>query len=152
MRADALQLNRAQRMQWMIRVLCLLGIFVAGYLAWSYLGGTEPYCGGTESCAEVQNSSYADVAGIPVPVIGLVGYALLLGLSLLRGRLSAELDFYLPVLSFGAALIGVLYSAYLTYIEAYVLLAWCYWCVASAVIITAIWVLTIVDLRRAWVE
>jgi uncharacterized membrane protein len=55
-------------------------------------------------------------------------------------------------LSFGAALIGVLYSAYLTYIEAYVLLAWCYWCVGSAVIMTAIWVLTMVDLRRAWVE
>jgi uncharacterized membrane protein len=136
----------------MIRALCLLGIFVAGYLTWSYLGGTEPYCGGTESCAEVQNSSYADVAGIPVPVIGLVGYTLLLGLSLLRGRLSEEMDFYLPVLSFGAALIGVLYSAYLTYLEAYVLVAWCYWCVASAVIITAIWALTIVDLRRAWVE
>ena len=152
MRVDALQLNRAQRTQWIIRALCLLGIFVAGYLTWSYLAGTDPYCGSSESCADVQNSSYADVAGIPVPVIGLVGYAVLLGLSLLRGRVSAELDFYLPVLSFGAALVGVLYSAYLTYVEAYVLLAWCYWCVASAVIITAIWVLTIVDLRRVWVE
>jgi uncharacterized membrane protein len=136
----------------MVRALCLLGIFVAGYLAWSYVGESDPYCGGSGSCADVQNSSYAKVAGVPVPVIGLVGYMVLLGLSLLRGRVSEELDFYLPVLSFGAALIGVLYSAYLTYIEAYVLLAWCYWCVGSAVIMTAIWVLTMVDLRRAWVE
>jgi uncharacterized membrane protein len=91
-RADALQLKRAQRMQWMIRALCLLGIFVAGYLAWSYVGESDPYCGGSGSCADVQNSSYAKVAGVPVPVIGLVGYMVLLGLSLLRGRVSEDLS------------------------------------------------------------
>jgi uncharacterized membrane protein len=129
----------------------MLGIGVAGYLTWTYMADSEPYCGATHSCADVQNSDYATVAGVPVPVIGVVGYLVLLALSLLRGRVAKEVDFYLPVLSFGAALIGVLYSAYLTYLEAFVIRAWCYWCLASAVIITAIWVLSVFDLRRAWI-
>ena len=152
MRVDVLRVSSVQRLQWTIRLLCVLGIGVAGYLTWTHLVGTDPYCGATHSCADVQKSSYSEVAGIPVSAIGLAGYVILLVLSVLRGRIGAGVEFYLPVLSFGAALIGVLYSAYLTYLEAYVILAWCYWCVASAVIITAIWILTIVDLRRAWVE
>jgi uncharacterized membrane protein len=88
--------------------------------------------------------------GVPVPVIGLFGYGVLLALSLLRGHVDSEVEFYLPVLSFFAALVGVLYSAYLTYLEALVIHAWCYWCVVSAFIITAIWVLSIFDLWSAW--
>jgi uncharacterized membrane protein len=139
-----------QRVQWLIRALCVLGIFVSGYLTWTHLADSDPYCGASHSCADVQNSPYSEVAGIPVSIIGLTGYVVLLALSLLRGRADPEIDFYLPVLSFGVALIGVLYSAYLTYLEAVVIQAWCYWCVASAIIITAIWVLTIYDLLQAW--
>ena len=141
-----------QRLQWLLRVLCVAGIGVAGYLTWTHLAGAEPYCGSSRSCADVQNSRYAEIGGIPVAVIGLAGYVTILALSLLRGRVNTEVDLYLPVLSFGAALIGVLYSAYLTYLEAFVILAWCFWCLASAVIISAIWVLSIVDLRKTWAE
>ena len=87
-----------------------------------------------------------------VSLVGLVGYVVLLTLSLLRGGVGGEVGFYLPVLSFGATLIGVLYSGYLTYREAFVIRAWCYWCVTSAVIIAALWILTLIDLRRAWIE
>ena len=131
-------------------MLCVLGIVVAGYLTWTHLARADPYCGTAHGCADVQNSAYSEVAGVPVSVIGLLGYVVLLVLSLLRGRVDPEIEFYLPVLSFGAALIGVLYSAYLTYLEAFVIDAWCYWCVTSALIITAIWVLTVVDLRNVW--
>jgi uncharacterized membrane protein len=141
-----------QRVQWVIRVLCVLGIGVAGYLTWTHLADTEPYCGATHSCTDVQNSSYSEVLGIPVSLIGVVGYVVLLMLSLFQNRVNPDIGFYLPVLSFGAALIGVLYSVYLTYLEAFVILAWCYWCVTSALIITVIWILSIFDLRRVWVE
>jgi uncharacterized membrane protein len=151
-RVAILRLSSGPRVLWVVRVLCILGIGVAGYLTWTYLDGTEPYCGGAHGCAGVQNSPYAQVAGIPVPLIGLAGYLVLLVLSLLRAFVSEEIAFYLPLLSFGAALIGVLYSAYLTYLEAFVIRAWCYWCVTSAVIITAIWGFSILDLRRAWAE
>jgi uncharacterized membrane protein len=145
-------MNSSRRAQWLIRLLCILGIGVASYLTWSHLADAVPYCGGAHGCSDVQNSPYSKVAGVPVSVIGLTGYLLLLTLSLLRGRLNAEIDFFLPVLSFGAALIGVLYSAYLTYLEAFVILAWCYWCVTSAIIITVVWVLSTIDLRRAWAK
>jgi uncharacterized membrane protein len=141
-----------QRIHQIIAILSVLGILVAGYLTWTHLRETAPYCGASSSCADVQNSSYAEVVGIPISVIGLAGYAVLLVLSLSRGRVSADLDVFLPVLSFGAALVGVLYSGYLTYLEAYVIRAWCYWCIASAILILAVWFLTILDLRRAWVE
>lgn len=152
MRSGVLHLKEGQRSQSLIRILCLLGIGVAGYLTQTYLAEADPYCGSTHSCADVQNSPYADVVGVPVPVIGLVGYAFLLTLSLLRGRMGEEIDFYLPVLSFGAALIGVLFSAYLTYLEAFVIRAWCYWCMTSALIMAALWVLTVIDLRKVWAE
>ena len=147
---DTTLMDEVQRVQWPIRVLCVLGLIVSGYLTWTHFVGADPYCGGAHSCADVQNSAYSEVVGIPVSVIGMIGYALLLASSLLRGRVDPEIDLYLPVLSFGAALIGVLYSAYLTYLEAAVIGAWCYWCVASAIIITAIWVFTIYDLWKAW--
>jgi uncharacterized membrane protein len=136
----------------MTRVLCVLGIGVAGYLTWTHLAGTDPYCGDTHGCMDVQNSPFSDVAGVPVAVFGIAGYLILLTLSLLRGRVNAEIDFYLPILSFGAALIGVLYSAYLTYLEAFVIYAWCYWCLTSAIIIMAVLVLSVSDLRRVWSE
>ena len=151
-RANILPQSSVQRVQWMTRVLCILGIGVASYLTWTHLAGADPYCGSAHGCAEVQNSSYSEVAGIPVAIVGLMGYLILLALSLLHGRISAEIEFYLPVLSFGTALIGVLYSAYLTYLEAFVILAWCYWCLTSAVVIVAIWILSIFDLRRVWAE
>lgn len=150
MREEILWTNVDQRVQWAIRLLCVLGLGVAGYLASNYLADTEPYCGGTHGCTEVQHSAYADVVGIPIPIIGIAGYLVLLVLSALRSIVGGELAFYLPVLSFGAALVGMLFSAYLTYLEAFVIRAWCYWCLASAVIMVIIWFLSVVDLRRAW--
>jgi uncharacterized membrane protein len=147
---NGVRMDTAQRVQWLIRLLCVLGLFVSGYLTWSHLADTDPYCGASHSCADVQNSRYSEIAGIPVSVIGMIGYLILLILSLLRGRVDPEVEFYLPVLTFGAALIGVLYSAYLTYLEAFVINAWCYWCVASALIVTAIWILSLYDLWQVW--
>lgn len=152
MNVDPIQLRSLNRLQWLVRVLCVVGIGVAGYLTWTHVVDAKPYCVGASGCADVQDSPYSEVAGVPVSLIGLVGYVVMLTLSLLQGRVGGEVGFFLPVLSFGAALIGVLYSGYLTYLEAFVIRAWCYWCVTSAVIIAALWVLTLIDLRSAWIE
>ena len=143
-------MSSSEQIQWVIRALCIIGIAVAGYLTWTHLVEAEPYCGGARGCGDVQDSPYSEVVGIPVAVIGLMGYLVLLTLSALRSRVNPDVGFFLPVLSFGAALIGVLYSAYLTYLEAFVIMAWCYWCVTSALIITILWILSIADLRRVW--
>ena len=135
---------------WGIPLLSLIGVGISGYLTWSHLVGQSPYCGGYHGCETVQNSPYAEVGGVPVAAIGLLGYLLLLGLSLLRDRVQGETAFYLSAALFGTATVGFLYSLYLTYLEAFVIRAWCFWCVTSALVITAIFALTVGDLRRAW--
>jgi uncharacterized membrane protein len=71
----------------------------------------------------------------------------LLVLTLLRGRIPEDLDSYIPLAIFGISLIGVLYSAYLTYLELVVIYAICKWCISSAIIITVISLLSLVDLK-----
>ena len=111
-------------------VLVVIGIGIAGYLTWVHYAGLNPVCvGGGGGCERVQSSTYADVAGIPVALLGLVGYVLM-GLSLLltdeRGRLAGAT----------LALIGFGFSIYLTYLELAVIDAICQWCVASAAVMT----------------
>lgn len=136
-----------------MRILSLGGLAVATYLALTYTQNQAPYCAGSGGCESVQTSQYATIAaGITVPVLGTAGYVLLLALAMLRGRLNEQIEYYLPLLTYGTALFGFLYSAYLTYLEAFVIEAWCYWCLTSAAVMTAIWVLSLVDLRQVWLK
>ena len=86
--------------------------------------------GGSGGCETVQSSSYATIFGVPVAVVGLVGYSGLLFSASLRG----EVGVYLGLL---VSLVGTLFSAYLTYLELFVIHAICEWCVASAAVMVA---------------
>ncbi len=111
-------------------VLVVVGIGIAGYLTWVHYAGLNPVCvGGGGGCERVQSSAYADVAGVPVALLGLVGYVLI-GLSLL---LTDERG---PLAGATLALIGFGFSIYLTYLELAVIDAICQWCVASAAVMT----------------
>jgi uncharacterized membrane protein len=121
-----------------IGALGLVGLGVAIYLTIVHYTGAEPICGISHGCHTVQTSKYAELGGIPVAVLGLVGYAvLLLGLFVPgeNGRL----------LRVAIVAIGFLFSAYLTYLELFVIDAICQWCVASAVIMAALLVVTAYD-------
>lgn len=107
--------------------LAVAGLLVSAYLTWAHLVGAEPVCGLGGGCRAVQASRYAAVMGIPVPMLGLAGYAGLLLAAILRGEAGA----YLGLL---VVLVGALFSAYLTYLEVFVIGAICQWCVASAAI------------------
>lgn len=130
-----------------IAVLALVGLLVATYL-WLYKIGVigELTCG-TGGCEVVQASRYADLFGIPVAFYGVVGYALLLGVSLAGLEPALLADPRVRTLSAALATAGFLFTLYLTALELFVLHAICRWCVASAVIITAIWVLSLSGLR-----
>jgi uncharacterized membrane protein len=132
---------------WLMRLLALAGMGVSGYLTWAHLAGQSVACGQSRDCDIVQQSVYSEVGGIPVAVFGLVAYTTLLVLTLLRGRIPEDLDSYIPLAIFGISLIGVLYSAYLTYLELVVIYAICRWCISSAIIITVIFLLSLVDLK-----
>ena len=131
-----------------IVLLALVGLLVATYL-WLYKIGAlgELQCG-TGSCEAVQASSYAELFGIPVAFYGVAGYVALMGLGLagLQPRLAGVRRIGALLATFAS--VGFAFTLYLTAIELFVLHAICRWCVASAVIMTAIWVLSITQLRR----
>lgn len=129
-------------------VLAAGGLGVSAYLTYLKLQVGSGVTCGIGDCDLVNSSIYSEVAGIPVALIGMMGYALLLVLN--ATALSAQPEgFYRPLLAliFLAALAGSLFSAYLTYVELFVLRAICPWCVVSALIITALLILSAVALR-----
>ena len=118
-------------MRVVLGVLAAAGLLISAYLTWVHFARVAPVCvGGSGACETVQSSRYAEVLGVPVSVLGLVGYASLLFSATLKGEVGVYLGFL-------TALIGVLFSAYLTYLEVFVIHALCQWCVASAAIMVA---------------
>jgi len=131
-----------------IVLLALVGLLVATYL-WLYkIGVLGVLQCGTGSCESVQASRYAELFGIPVALYGVAGYAALMALGLASLRPRVAVDRRVAVLLATLATVGFAFSVYLTAIELFVLHEICRWCVASAVIATAIWVLSLPELRH----
>jgi uncharacterized membrane protein len=135
-----------RRLAYAIGVVALIGLGVASYLTYVHYAGESPAClAGGRGCEKVQSSHYAELAGIPVSVLGLVGYAAILVSLFVPG----ETGRFLGALT---ALIGFGFSLYLTYLELFTIDAICQWCVASAVLMTALAVLTVWRLMAAEVR
>lgn len=128
---------------WLTRLLALAGMGVSAYLTWAHLANGSVACGQSQGCDIVQQSVYSEVGGVPVALLGLLAYTTLFGLALVQSRLPKRHDNYISLAIFGISMIGVLYSAYLTYLELFVIYAICRWCVTSAIIITAIFLLSL---------
>jgi uncharacterized membrane protein len=126
-----------------IALLALVGFFVALYLWLHALGVGGPLKCGTGGCDTVQTSSWAVFLGLPVAFYGVVGYFVVLIVALLALRPTALLQRSWNILLAGLASVGVLFTCYLTYLELLVIHAICRWCVASAVIITVIWLVAV---------
>ena len=131
-----------------IAIMSLIGMFVCLYLPSHYYGLTGPLICGVGDCGAVQASPYAKVGGIPLSVFGLAGYLVLLSASFMGlqpGRRESRL---VSVVLLAAAAFGVLVSAYLTYLEAAVIHAWCQWCVISAILMTLIFFSSLPEIGR----
>ena len=130
------------RRVWAIVGLALLGIADATYLTWLHYSHARAACAGIGDCEVVNSSRYATLFGVPVAAFGLGLYLVVfgLGLALAHGVGRGHL---VRLGIFGLALVGFLFSMYLTYIELFVLHAICPYCVLSAVVITAILALSI---------
>ena len=129
-------------------LLGLIGTAIGAYLVWVHYDLDALVCG-LGDCEVVQTSSYAEVFGIPIAVLGLLMYLALVALTSARLLRPALL---LPASMAALAITGAgtLYSAWLTWIEIDVLEAICQWCVASAVTTTAMFVVEIVIFSRLW--
>jgi uncharacterized membrane protein len=132
-----------------IALLALVGLFVALYLWLHALGfGGAIKCGASGGCETVQTSQWAVFFGFPVAFYGVVGYLAVLIVALVALRPAALAERKWNVMLVGLATVGVFFTAYLTYIELFVIHAICRWCVGSAVIITLIWIVALAALRR----
>jgi uncharacterized membrane protein len=114
-------------------VLLVIGLGVAGYLAYVETQAVAPICGPVGDCAAVQTSEYAYLFGIPIGVLGVIGYLAILAAW---GWGKWQGDPRAPLALLGLTAFGVLFSIYLTYLEPFVIGAVCAWCLTSAVVMT----------------
>jgi uncharacterized membrane protein len=125
-------------------LLALAGLGVAIYLSYVETRSVEAMCGPVGDCNAVQSSSYARQFGLPVGVLGMLAYLLILAAwawKRLRGDKLSGLAIFILAAS------GTLFSIYLTYLELFVIRAVCLWCLASAVIIALLLLLSLPAVR-----
>jgi vitamin-K-epoxide reductase (warfarin-sensitive) len=137
---------RAQRLFLIIAILAGLGIAVSSVsLQHHYAKSKTSYCDFGESfnCDLVNRSQYSSIAGIPVALIGIAGYLALMALSTLY-REKAETPGMLVLASAG----GLAFALYLTYVEGFILQAWCILCLTSLTTIFLITILSVVLLTQ----
>jgi uncharacterized membrane protein len=132
---------------WGSAVLSILGALDALYLLIFKLTGNNRMCLGNGGCHDVNFSSYSEIYGIPVSVFGMAAFLAILCILFLEGRLKIAKENG-PLAIFGISLGGVLFTAYLTYLELYVIHAICPFCVASAILITLIFILSVIRLVK----
>jgi len=113
-----------------LTALTVAGLAIAGYLTYVHYAEVQPVCTAGDSCIKVQSSVYSELAGMPVALIGLLGYVSILGLLLARENENTR--FAMMALT----LVGFAFSGYLTYRELFSIHAICEWCATSAAILT----------------
>jgi uncharacterized membrane protein len=131
-----------------VAMLALLGLLVSLYMLAYAMGFTGAVICGLGNCEAVQNSPFARIGPIPVAGLGAVGYLGLLILSFLGLQDSPLGSRLVPLALLAGGIVGVGFSAYLTYLEAFVIHAWCQWCVASAIIMVLVFLASLPELRR----
>jgi uncharacterized membrane protein len=131
-----------RRLRGAILALALVGLCVAAYLTYVHYEDIKPVCGLGGDCQKVQTSQWSKAGGVPVALLGLIGYALILASLFVPGEAGRVAGAFL-------ALIGFAFSAYLTYRELFSIDAICPWCVVSACLMTLLAVLAAMRLVRA---
>jgi uncharacterized membrane protein len=109
-------------------LVAVAGLAVAGYLTWVHFDDAALVCVAGGGCETVQESEYAEVAGVPVALLGLIAYAAILALVAWdseQARLGAAM----------LALVGLVFSMYLLALQLFVIDAVCVWCLANDVLI-----------------
>ena len=125
-----------------VAVVAAAGVAVAGYLTYVHYRPAALICTGGGGCEAVQESSYAEIAGLPVALLGLLAYVAVLGLVAWDSDLARTLAATI-------ALAAVGFAAYLVVVQAFVIDEWCVWCLVNdLVIVPLLAVLTVWRLMR----
>lgn len=122
-------------------LLALIGVADSAYLAAEHFAGKIPPCSVLRGCESVLTSQYAEVAGVPLALIGLVYYLTLLILSRLEGRRAL---FAMATLTS----LGLAISAGLVYLQVAVIGAICLFCMTSAGTTTLLWIVSLLRINH----
>lgn len=133
---------------WMALV-SLLGLFLGAYLTLYKFGVIGELACNVGSCERVQTSRWSMFVGLPVATWGVGFYLLMLVLSFasLQERFAESRGLSLAMMVLAGW--GVLFTAWLNYLEAFVIHAWCEWCIGSATIVVILFALSVLDWREA---
>jgi uncharacterized membrane protein len=129
-----------------IIVLSILGVIDSFYLLYIKISHVTVVCSG--GCDIVNASKYSEIFGIPIAIFGALGYLVILLFVIFDNNIEFIKE-NSTIAIFGLSLIGVLYSAYLTYLELAVIHAICEYCVISAIVMTLIFIISIIRLNTA---
>ncbi len=138
-------MSKLEKLRWVSAGLTLVGLLDSVYLTWIKLTHRLAVCNNIGDCEAVNNSIYSEIGStdIPIAVMGAGAFLVMLIVLLLEKRVSIFEDNGVVVV-LALSMIGVLYSAYLTYIEIFVLKAICPYCVLSAVVLVILLIVTLV--------
>jgi len=118
--------DRALRVE--VALVALTGLAVASYLTYVHYRPEALVCTGSGGCETVQESDYATLVGVPVALLGLVAYAAVLVLAALDTSLCRTLTAVIALAALG-------FSAYLIALQAFVIDAWCMWCLVNDLLV-----------------
>ena len=130
-----------------VAALALAGIFVSLYLTLYKLGIIGELSCSIGSCETVNTSRWSRFLGMPVAAWGLLFYLDVFAVAVISTLPRFEDERALSVVLVAEAAVGVVFSAWLTYLELGVIHAICIWCVTSAVIVTVILIVSVLDLK-----
>ena len=127
---------------WLIPLLSIVGISIAGYLSYVEFNQVEAVCGPVGNCNTVQQSSYAKLFGIiPIGFLGILGYLAVIIFWLVEILDLPSLEQYARLGLWIITLMGTLFSIYLTFLEPFVIGATCMWCLSSAILMTILYLI-----------
>ena len=131
-----------------VATLALAGIFISLYLTLYKIGVIGELSCSIGSCETVNTSKWSRFLGLPVAAWGLLFYLDVFAIALVGTFPRFENERVISIVLVAETVVGVLFSAWLTYLELAVIHAICIWCVASAVIVTLILLVSVADLRE----
>ncbi len=131
-----------------VAALALAGIFISLYLTLYKLGIIGELSCSLGSCETVNTSKWSKFLGLPVAAWGLLFYLDVFVIALAGTLARFENEPVISIVLVAEAAIGVLFSAWLTYLELGVIHAICIWCVTSAAIVTVIFLVSVADYRE----
>jgi uncharacterized membrane protein len=136
-----------KRLSQLVIALTVIGLLVSVYMTIYKITSNDSMCIGSQDCSVVNASRYSELYGIPVAVLGVVGYTAILAVLLFENKFSF-LQQNGTLVFFGLSLTGFLFTLYLIFLEVVLIKAYCPFCIASQSAMTLIFILSVIRVVR----